>query len=281
MKPKSLNKLLDAETPEIVAIPPPEKTEVQRLMAESRSLKVVLRRLSIDKKVETKRTRDKHEDQSKLSDFIKYEPIGDSYYKTHQKSTFPTGTMVRIEDMDLLQVKEEPIAYHQIDDEMQIENIITIDGSSSLRPLQMDEGTSKDSIYDGSSRSEFEKNNNNNVQPPKPSYNLRKKSNSPPKLKAIKKPINKTPKLPAKQLVVNKQKRKIECPAYKIVEGTKLAVDAFRYGDIDGVEHYFLSHFHGDHYIGLKKSFNHTLYVSNITGKIIVVCGWAFETEIY
>lgn len=54
--------------------------------------------------------------------------------------------------------------------------------------------------------------------------------------------------------------------SYKIVEGTSLAVDAFRYGDIENVEHYFLSHFHADHYIGLKKSFCHKLYVSNITG---------------
>lgn len=62
-------------------------------------------------------------------------------------------------------------------------------------------------------------------------------------------------------------KKPIVFPSYKIVEGTNLAVDAFRFGDIDGVENYFLSHFHADHYQGLKKSFNHTLYLSTITGK--------------
>lgn len=56
------------------------------------------------------------------------------------------------------------------------------------------------------------------------------------------------------------------CPAYKVVENTRFAVDAFQFGDIDGVDHYFLTHFHADHYVGLRKSFAHPLHVSRITG---------------
>ncbi|XP_055593628.1 uncharacterized protein LOC129744898 [Uranotaenia lowii] len=63
--------------------------------------------------------------------------------------------------------------------------------------------------------------------------------------------------------------RKIVCPKYKIIAGTTFAVDAFRYGDIEGVSHYFLTHFHADHYIGLKRSFNKPLVLSPITGRLV------------
>lgn len=57
------------------------------------------------------------------------------------------------------------------------------------------------------------------------------------------------------------------CPPYKIIEGTSFAVDAFQYGDIDGVSEYFLTHFHADHYIGLTKKFNKPLFMSSVTGE--------------
>lgn len=57
-----------------------------------------------------------------------------------------------------------------------------------------------------------------------------------------------------------------KCPRYKVVEGTTFAVDAFRYGDIEGVSKYFLTHYHSDHFIGLKRTFNKPLYASTITG---------------
>lgn len=56
------------------------------------------------------------------------------------------------------------------------------------------------------------------------------------------------------------------CPRYKVVEGTAFAVDAFRFGDIEGVTNYFLTHYHSDHYIGLKRTFNKPLFASTITG---------------
>ncbi|KAI5403918.1 hypothetical protein KIW84_051171 [Lathyrus oleraceus] len=60
-----------------------------------------------------------------------------------------------------------------------------------------------------------------------------------------------------------------DVPKWCAIQGTPFRVDAFKYlrGDCS---HWFLTHFHMDHYQGLTKSFNHgKIYCSSVTARLV------------
>lgn len=68
---------------------------------------------------------------------------------------------------------------------------------------------------------------------------------------------------------IPKGRTRKRCPPYKIVEDTTFVVDGFQFGDIPNATHYFLSHYHADHYVGLTRKFAHPLYMSPITARLV------------
>ncbi|KAI4316447.1 hypothetical protein L6164_024425 [Bauhinia variegata] len=74
----------------------------------------------------------------------------------------------------------------------------------------------------------------------------------------------------AKNPSTTNTKRKLrDIPSWCCIPGTPFRVDAFRYlrGDCS---HWFLTHFHLDHYQGLTRSFNHgKIYCSSVTARLV------------
>ena len=64
--------------------------------------------------------------------------------------------------------------------------------------------------------------------------------------------------------------QKKNCPWYKIIDNTSLAVDAFNFDTLRGVKYYLLSHFHSDHYRGLTKKWDKKIVASSVTKRLVV-----------
>ena len=55
----------------------------------------------------------------------------------------------------------------------------------------------------------------------------------------------------------------------KVIPGTPIAVDFWKVRECPSVRLFFLTHLHGDHIVGLSSSWQHKIYCSEITGRLL------------
>lgn len=208
-----------------------------------KELRVVLDRIDeTDLSAPFRRKRKSSNDQEILDEYIDCIPIQNEYYKTYESSAAPLSENVftRIEIRQSIETKiieTKNVLEDQI--ESKISNVETNEN------IDLNEISDVITIIDESDSDIIE-----NVKAKRKRLIKNADANEPIESK-------------------NRNRRCAKCPSYKIISETNLAVDAFRFGDIDGIENYFLTHFHADHYIGLKRSFSKNLYLSEITGLFV------------
>lgn len=56
----------------------------------------------------------------------------------------------------------------------------------------------------------------------------------------------------------------------KVIPGTPIAVDFWKTRECPNARLFFLTHLHGDHIVGLSSSWQHKIYCSEVTGKLLV-----------